>query len=309
MERELVQISVTSKRDVMDILAKGIFNNSFYYFGRLTEINFLNRIFTLDELPSEDSRFENMRGDIWQHTVNNNDLDPDWVFSDERLNLKNNNDKFIDFLEQVFHPIVIDEDSNWKEYLNKINKILLYDKVSLSAVEEFDGRPLYKLISIRNLNLIVNYSEGIKLKFNTEYIDSQVSLMLNNIESNPNTAIGKSKELLESCVKSILEELEFDYDSNMEFPKLLRLTMKKLGLSASDQDKSTKEGEISAKLLGNLGAVPQNMAELRNEFGDGHGKSKSFISLPPRYARLAVGTSVTMVYFLWETYQDRKTNF
>ncbi|WP_185124876.1 abortive infection family protein [Jeotgalicoccus meleagridis] len=48
---------------------------------------------------------------------------------------------------------------------------------------------------------------------------------------------------------------------------------------------------------------------LRNAYGDGHGKTKSFKSLPSRYARLAVGAAITVVYFLWETYEESKTDF
>src|SRR5699024_4357600 len=140
-------------------------------------------------------------------------------------------------------------------------------------------------------------------------IDNQVAIMLENINTNPNIAIGKAKELLESCATTILEELEVEYDENITFPRLLKETMSELGLSANDQDKDTQAGKIASQLLGNLGAVPQKMAELRNEYGDGHGKSKRFVELPPRYARLAVGTSVPMVNFLWETYEDRKANF
>lgn len=36
---------------------------------------------------------------------------------------------------------------------------------------------------------------------------------------------------------------------------------------------------------------------LRNAYGDGHGKTKSFKSLPSRYARLVVGAAITVVYF------------
>lgn len=52
-----------------------------------------------------------------------------------------------------------------------------------------------------------------------------------------------------------------------------------------------------------------SMSELRNAYGDGHGKTKSFKSLSSRYARLAVGAAITVVYFLWETYEERKTDF
>src|SRR5699024_12694581 len=103
--------------------------------------------------------------------------------------------------------------------------------------------------------------------------------------------------------------LEVEYDENIKFPSLLKIVMGELGLSANDQDKNTQAGKIASQLLGNLGAVPQKMAELRNEYGDGHSKSKRLVELPPRYDRLAVGTSVAMVNFLWETYEDRKANF
>ncbi len=36
---------------------------------------------------------------------------------------------------------------------------------------------------------------------------------------------------------------------------------------------------------------------------------KFFKDVTMRYARLAVGAAVTVVYFLWETYEERKTDF
>lgn len=171
------------------------------------------------------------------------------------------------------------------------------------------GRPVFKIIPLKSSRIVKEYGNQIKVKFSSEYIDSQVSIMLENIESNPNVAIGKSKELLESCAKTILDELRVDYDGKLEMMPLMKLVLKELGLSANSQNKETEAGKIASKILGNLASITQNMAELRNSFGDGHGKSKTFVSLPPRYARVAVGTGTTFVYFLWETYQDRKETF
>lgn len=287
----------------------GIYKKEFYFYGTESEISFLERIVNLNKLPSYDPRFDNMIVDIWQHTENNDDWDLDWIFTDDRLNLKHNDQLFKEFLEQVFHPLVRDNNSDWRSYLDKINTILMHDNLQLIATRINSGRPQYTLMEVKNSQLIANYSEVIKEKFNSEYIDSQVSLMLENINSNPNIAIGKAKELLESCAKTILEELEVEYDEKLEFIPLLKKVFAELGLSVKDQNKDTQAGEIASKLLGNLGAVPQRMAELRNAYGSGHGKSKRFVELPPSYARLAVGTSVTMVNFLWETYEDRKTDF
>lgn len=304
-----LKISDLSKRDIFDLLRAGLYELEFQYFGKYSEINFLNRIIDLSELPSYDSRFSNMKEDIVQHTINNNDWEIDWVFDDERLNLMNDNTLFVKFINNIFHPLVRNEESEWENYLNQINEILKFDKIELRVTKDFSGRPVYEIAPITNGGLIENYTEEIKVKFSSEYIDSQVSIMLENIESNPNVAIGKAKELMESCAKTILDELGSEYDRKMEFSPLLKLVMKELGLTANTQEKEQESGKIAAKILGNLNAIPQSMAELRNIFGDGHGKAKTFVSLPPRYARLAVGTSTTIVYFLWETYQDKHSVF
>lgn len=298
-----------TKQDVLDLLTEGLEENKFCYYGRFDEEQFLSRMFDLTELPSYDPRFSDMAGDIWQHTINNSDWEKDWAFYDRRLNIKGDNDIFKRFVEQIFHPVVVDQKSDWKQYFDEINKILMYDSVKLISTEQMSGRPIYKISNVDHLRLVNDYSMQLKNKFSSEYIDSQVNLMLENIESNPNVAIGKAKELLESCAKTILDELKVSYNHKLEMMPLMKLVLAELGLSANDQNKETDSGKIAAKILGNLAAVTQHMSELRNSFGGGHGKSKTFVSLPPRYARLAVGSATTFVYFIWETYQDRKETF
>ena len=85
----------------------------------------------------------------------------------------------------------------------------------------------------------------------------------------------------------------------------MKTTCESIGLSAKKLKNGVAGQDIAARILGNLGNIAQGMAELRNLYGDGHGKSKGFQSLPPRYAHLAVGSSVAAVHFMWDTYQDR----
>lgn len=279
----------------------------FNYYGKLDELAFLARIINVHSSPSKDHRFKNMHDDIVQHRYNNDDWADDWIFYDERINLQDD-DVFREFLEQIFNPIVRDEAVDWHGMLEEINGILKHENLCLTSTENHFGRPKYRMTQIKNVQQ-ETYSNEIKVKFSSDYINSQVNIMMDNIEKNPNIAIGKSKELIESCAKSILEEMDIDFNKNMDFMPLVKKVMSELGLAANEQNKSNEAGKIAAKILGNLSGTSQGMSELRNAFGDGHGKSKAFKSLPPRYARLAVGTATTVVYFLWDTYQEIKADF
>ncbi|MBL1433770.1 MAG: hypothetical protein COB94_010075 [Gammaproteobacteria bacterium] len=89
------KISEITRRDILD----SIFLEQINMYGRLGETEFLSRVWDLDSMPSTDARFSNATGDIWQHTVNNEDWEPGWVFSDARFNLMRGDDEtFLRFL-------------------------------------------------------------------------------------------------------------------------------------------------------------------------------------------------------------------
>ena len=70
-----------------------------------------------------------------------------------------------------------------------------------------------------------------------------------------------------------------------------------------------KTGAKSIKaILGNLKAIAQGVAELRNLYGSGHGKSSSYKGLESRHASLAIGSSTTLVRFLWDSYERHHNN-
>jgi hypothetical protein len=76
------------------------------WYGRLNDVEFLQRIFDLDALPSSDSRFDTAAGDIWQHRINNDDMPDDWVYADKRVNLLHGStENFLKFLCETVHPV------------------------------------------------------------------------------------------------------------------------------------------------------------------------------------------------------------
>lgn len=114
------------------------------YYGKLSEIDFLKRIYDLEALPSYDSRFENAAGDIWQHTINNDDYEDGWIFEDDRFGLLNGDDEvLLKFLCSVFHPAVRTENSYWKEFLNAVNALLHNDGYELYPERKISGRDVF----------------------------------------------------------------------------------------------------------------------------------------------------------------------
>ena len=117
---------------------------TYAYCGRLSEIDFLKRTYDLQKLPSYDNRFEDAEGDIWQHTVNNDDYEDGWVFEDERFELLNGEDEvLLNFLCSVFHPAVRYENGYWKEFLDEINELLRNDGYELYPESKISGRDVY----------------------------------------------------------------------------------------------------------------------------------------------------------------------
>jgi hypothetical protein len=58
-------------REVRQNIIDGLRLDNVRWSGRLEEVEFLQRIYDLNALPSTDGRFEDAAGDIWQHRVNN----------------------------------------------------------------------------------------------------------------------------------------------------------------------------------------------------------------------------------------------
>ena len=170
----------------------------------------------------------------------------------------------------------------------------LYAKCKEIAGRVFPKRPV-SLASI---------ADNLKEQFSSEYLNAQINTMLSMTESNPTEAIGKAKELIESCCKTILDSREIVWDKNWDVGQLTGETLKTLKLMPKDIPEDAPAATEMRALLGNLRAIATNAAALRNHYGSGHGKSADYKGLSPRHAKFAVGSSITLVEFLWETHLD-----
>lgn len=118
-----------------------------YFWGKLDFIEFLKRIWPLDNMPSLDPRFKTATEDIHQHMIRNTDWSDHYLF-EEYLGLsKSSDEQFLRFLEQLVHPIVRTPE-NQQEYVSIIDHHLRNDGYQLAAREQISGYPIYRVIKL-----------------------------------------------------------------------------------------------------------------------------------------------------------------
>ena len=299
------QISQITRRNIFDYIQL----ESIWWAGRLDEIDFLNRLYNLDGLKSYDSRFPNAKGDIWQHRINNYDWDDDWIFNDDRFDLLNCDDAvFLNFLCEMIHPLIRVDRDEVEKLLKIFNDNLQTDGFEIFEMMTISGRPVYSSkVKFIGKSSIEKKGSEIKNIFNAEYVSQQINLMESSIETQPYVAIGVAKELIETACKSIFVAKQQEYDKNWDLTRLMKETTKLLKLTPDDIPDETKASKSIKQILGSLSSVVQGIAEVRNEYGIGHGKDSKFKGLQPRHAKLAVGASSTLAIYLLETYELRES--
>lgn len=135
-------------------------------------------------------------------------------------------------------------------------------------------------------------------------LSKQLRRIYDSLEEDPELAIGTTKEMVETVLKTILQDEVDDDLDDLDIPKLIKAVQKNIKLIPDDVDDANKAHETVKRTLSNLGQIVIGIAELRNSYGTGHGKIKNESGLKPYHARLAVNAGVTLAKFLIEVKQD-----
>ncbi len=150
----------------------------------------------------------------------------------------------------------------------------------VSIIFELDREGLTEFISAEN--------------FTQEYIEQQVrKAQLRAEQKDYEGAITVAKSLVESvCFHITGEEIN---DDNL--PKLIKKTMKVLNMDVENY----KDDSSLQKILSGFTQIIQGLAELRNKFGDAHGKSeikRTRYKPSMKHALIAVNASKTICVYL-----------
>lgn len=132
------RITDITRRRLRDGLTGG------WWGGTLDEVQFLSRLYDLDNLPSHDSRLVTAAQDIWQHCINNPaDWEDDWIWRDERFGLANSDEALLRFLAEMLHPVVRIDPAEVERLHAFFNETLAHDGYELIEVDSISGAPLF----------------------------------------------------------------------------------------------------------------------------------------------------------------------
>lgn len=158
---------------------------------------------------------------------------------------------------------------------------------------------------LKNANVPAEPLTALALKLDSAMLQRLVNSMNENVEAHPELAIGLAKDLLETVCKTILEARGVLGEGKQALPQLVKTTSGALKLLPKEVPEHARGAGTLKQLMSNLGSMAQGLAELRNLYGTGHGRSARTKSISSRHARLAAGTASTLAVFLWETHLER----
>ena len=246
------EISTTARRNIFD----GLKLDGVSWSGRLNDVEFLGRIFDLQSLPSEDSRYATASADIWQHRINNDDWEDDWIYSDKRFNLLGGpTDTFLRFLCEIVHPVVRPDRNEALKLVREFNDQLRREGWQLVENEKIAGRPRFLPRSVKDSSARSVSRARSADALDAGWMQKEIERLENAVETDPALAIGTAKELVESCCKSILDRLGVVVPNGTDLPKLTKMVTTELRLVPEGISDEAKGANNIKLILRNLSAL------------------------------------------------------
>ena len=276
-------------------------NNKISWAGKLSDVDFLLRIYDLDSMDSMDSMHQNATQEIRKNTNKSFKGWPKyWVFDDTfHFNLpKCSDEEYLTFLCEMINPYVRPDQNEQESLLLLFNKYIKESGYEIVKDCNTLGNVEYKPKDtfpqkIDDLDAIRN-----DIVFTTENINRNITRIKTNIKNDPELAIGSAKELVESLCKRILEGQ--DIKNNTRLSDLTKLALEKL---LEHDSLSNSMNQITRSLL----FLVQTVGEMRNKYGTGHGKGKDHTVLDQKYTLLVINSALTVALFLFHSYKENNT--
>ena len=297
-------MNIKIKRESRINIIQNLLRKRISWCGVLDEVEFLERIWNLEEKDSNDHRFDNIKGEIVQHRQSNSDWTDYWIFDDDRFDLKGCDDElFLKFLCETIHDTVRRSSMERKNLLELYNQ-----EIRPAGFEIVESKDKFGNIECQARNILHSAADPLKNAQDYDYLAEEniyrkILLIQEKLDSDTALAIGTSKELVETICKTILKKLDPKVKPETKFHNLVRQTLKILDMESidlSDNNLNTAMKGITTSLT----SLAQGIAESRNKVGTGHGQDNEFIPIDPKYARLVVYSAGVLVIFLLDMFKE-----
>ena len=292
-------VTEVTRRAIIDYLSVGR-----HWSGALQDDEFLGRLFDLKRMPSTDYRYSTAGQDISKHRVMNSDWSDDWVFTDERFDLLFGPDEpFMKFLTETVNPIVRPDTDDALAMVAEYNSALNVDGWEIYPIKKISNKPVFGYRRLLSTPLHLEEAKRVAERLTGPYIAQQIRRLQEAADADAELAIGTAKEFLESICKTILSERGTPPTKNEDLPALVRAAVRSVAVVPVELATQSQLEKTVTVLLNNLGSIGNQLAELRNQFGTGHGRSTDHVGLPARHAKLAIGAAATLAVFLYECHE------
>lgn len=135
-------------------------------------------------------------------------------------------------------------------------------------------------------------------------IPGHLERMWASVEERPEQSISAAKDAIEATAKHALAVLGVALSGRERLPDLIQLVQKELKLHPATVAPTREGAEAIKRVLGGLANIALGVDDLRNLYGDGHGRPTRQARLTLRHSGLAARCADAYVRMLLETLED-----
>lgn len=192
--------------------------------------------------------------------------------------------------------------SSEDEYAKKLNdaQAKIIETLAKDGLSYSRGGHISKGGSIPTLSLQENVE-----KRGLSAVEIEIKRALNNVESDPLSAVHNAGSVLEAALKAYLGHFQVTYKEDSDtLSSLWQKVVAHIGISPKEMDNKDLK-----KIASGLYNIVEGTMHLRNKKSSAHGRSEEQtkqISIRPRHARLAIHSAHTVAAYVLELLEIEK---
>lgn len=153
------------------------------------------------------------------------------------------------------------------------------------------------------LGAVPPHDEGVRAAFeaiDAPHITESWVKALGRVEAQPEGAVLLARTLLDSTLKTVLDDRQIEYSEGADLPSLWKLVRDALDLAPTQYT----EKQFRA-ILQSCTTIVKELGSVRSKDSEAHGKGRKNYKPAPRHAAFSVNLAGAMAQFIIATHEDR----